>query len=271
MPTSTLVIRTPLIAAAFVLALLGSLAQADPVYYIGIDPGFGPWGSNPSSANSDNAQNQFLAAACLNGAPIRTIDFEDQPLFAFSTLTPAPGVRITSVDNPAGVENGTRTVNNYPLPSHFTLGYNTTPGGSKFLQVTDAGQGTPPPAFVFDFDRPITAFGAMFTGLGTYPIPNVSQVFLDFNDGVARSVELVGSLDGGLEFLGFTTSTPISRVTIRTTAPGEVFGFDDVRYQFVNPTPEPASVLMVGLGLAGLVAYRLHQRSRGQSRSREVV
>ncbi|MFO0961149.1 MAG: PEP-CTERM sorting domain-containing protein [Isosphaeraceae bacterium] len=232
--------RIPL--AAMVSCLILALpAAADPILYSGSDPGVGPGGARP---NSNAAAANFGAAAALLG-PVNLINCESLPLGTFTNLVAAPGVTITSQNNAAGVVTGDDVI----------LGYNTTAGGSRFLQDSATGD---PSGFNFTFATPIQAWGAYFTGVGT----SSGTVTIRFNDGTARSYTVAGSTSGGVQFWGFTDAgrsiSSVSALLVGGT--GDVWGLDDIRFVAV---PEPASVLMAGMGLA-CVGWIARRRSPGQ-------
>lgn len=65
-----------------------------------------------------------------------------------------------------------------------------------------------------------------------------------------------------LKFLGFTSNTPITGLTIVATIPNASPNLDIVLDNFLvsSPVPEPGTTAFVGLGLLGLVAARFFRR-----------
>jgi len=112
------------------------------------------------------------------------------------------------------------------------LGYNTTSGGSKFVEFTPPfAQGTS--SVTFTFDKSISAWGAWFTGVGTVPDTAVSVAF---TDGTAQSYSPLGSSSGGVSFFGFTDpGKSIASVTVQEVLTGlarDIFGIDDVQFVY---------------------------------------
>jgi hypothetical protein len=154
----------------------------------------------------------------------------------------------------AGTNQAIRNTSN--SPSIPTLdGYNTTPGGSYFVEM-QAG------TLTFTFASPIEAFGAYFSGVQYF----FAGESIQFSDGTSQTITIPevgtsGSI-GALDFVGFTDiGKSITRITIdagTSSDPGaDYIGVDDVQFLTVptaNATPEPASV---GLTVSGSVALAL--------------
>lgn len=213
--------------------------------YVGKDPGAGIGNPIP---NSQAAASQFDAAAAFLGA-LNIINYENLLTGPFTSEFVAPGVLVELINNtdPAGIaENGWFAGF---MPN--LLGYNTTPGGTKFLgqvPVTNSGTTT----VRFSFTTPIQAFGTYITGLEQLNSP----LHIQFDDGSAQNIDLVGNPngEGGAIFFGFTDATrPIAQVSlVLTNVTGDVrdiFGIDDTRY--VN-IPEPGTMVLLLFGAAAI-------------------
>ena len=169
-------------------------------------------------------------------------------------MTVAPGVTMTLQNTapsilpsfPFGISNNS--------PNAVLDGYNTTPGGTQFLEfVPQLGASTA--TLTFQFAQPISSFGANLTGVGTAP----GDLHLLFNDGTAHDISITGSPLGGIQFLGFIDpGASISTITFQMNnvplTSRDVFGVDDVRYVAV---PEPSALILLGVGSVWLFARRL--------------
>jgi hypothetical protein len=241
---------------AVVLVSVALLSNADTVTtFVGMDDNV-VFGSPLPGSNAANAS--FGAAAAPLGTP-GLITFESAPLGEFTTLGLGSGVTLTLLNASQTGADGGGIINDTVNPG---LGFNTTPGGAKFVRFTsqgiNVGQTTTATA-TFSFLSPIDAFGAYLTGLGG----GGDTVTLRFNDGVARSYQVPDqvSMSGESAFFGFTdpgvhiSSVAIQDVFANSTRDGLHYyiGIDDVRFSSV---PEPHAVALLLFSLVVGVSIR---------------
>jgi hypothetical protein len=152
-----------------------------------------------------------------------------------------------------------------------------TPVGSNITDVSFIVPGSAPTnVFGTGIPATVSAFGAVFTNVNL--ADNTGLEFFDSNNDLLRSFTVPqGTGPASLSFLGAiaTAGEQISRVQITTgtTALGpndnptegvNVVVMDDFIYAEPQAVPEPGSLMLLGLGLAGMAGlYRLHTRRAG--------
>lgn len=228
---------TLLYAVAFVMGLAGN-ASAIPVTFFGEDLGGG-------RTNADLAHDNFMS----NLTGVGTEDFES---FTFGTHAP-----LTLDFGSAGT--ATLTGSGYIRTSPSAGRWATSGTHYWSAQTGD---------FVISFSDPISAFGFYGTDIGDFggslqiTYANGTTHTLD----VGNTVGSHGSTNGSVLYFGFYEDDPnmaFTSVAFINNSNVDIFGFDDMTigtYQQItpnNPVPEPATILMMGVGLLGIVGYSL--------------
>lgn len=133
--------------------------------------------------------------------------------------------------------NGTTTIQDslvFPLLS---------PPNGAFVNINLGGQQN------ILFSTAVNRFGLDLDGSG-------GQIFIMDVFGAGGFIEQVTSSTNAT-FLGVQTLEDIVRVEVRSSTNGANFFFDDVRFEAVTTSiPEPGTLLLLGLGLAGLGVTR---------------
>jgi hypothetical protein len=244
------------VACTACIAIGAGVSPTNAATFSGKDAGVNGSGARP---NSDTAASQFDAAAGALGT-INLINFESlSPLAYLPTILPR--VTILGGNNSFISDDAYTDISSAPV-----VGFNTTSGGSKFLQTWNFDTVT------FKFVNPIQAFGAYITGLGT----RSGDVMLQFNDGSNQSYNLSNILrngsPGGASFFGFTeagksiSSVTFAEMTGNRDDGADLYGIDDVRFvSSSQPIPTPA--LLPGLMGVGLGVWR---KRKGESAKQEA-
>lgn len=237
--------------AASVLATLASApASAVPTIYFGEN--LAPGGT--VSGDPVTARTSFESA--LTG--IGNENFEGfsagtPPLDAFGRIT-NPSFGITFPGNPAGI---TATIGDTDSNSgiYTALNGRFATSGTQFYEVS----GT----FDIVFSNPVSAFGFYGTDISDFD----GQVPIVLTKSGGGTVELMiantpNSNNGSLIFWGFidTTDTYVGLTIGNTGAGTDFFAFDDMTIgnprRIIIEAPEPGTLAVFGLGLAGLVFLR---------------
>jgi hypothetical protein len=252
-------IQSKLAAPVFIIAASLVPASAGIVTFSGEDIVATTTSAHPNSAAAAASLDAAVAGLGIGSL----VTFEDALLGSFSNLTIAPGVTLSGTD----INGNNQTIRNTSnSPGFPTLdGYNTTAGGSNFVEV-QAG------TLTFTFSSGVEAFGAYFSGVQDF-YPNES---ITFSDGTSELIGIpevgtTGSV-GALDFVGFTDAgESITSITINAGNAGtgaDFIGVDDVRFltvPTVTGTPEPGSIGLVVSGLVALGFVVLRRRRTAQA------
>ncbi|MCA0449305.1 MAG: PEP-CTERM sorting domain-containing protein [Proteobacteria bacterium] len=223
-------------------------AQAAPVVFSGIDANGNANVALASTPNADAARNALFA----NLAGVGTETFETRS--GSSPLAINFGAAGTAtINGPGSVASVTPGTTNgfgrYSVPSATS---------SRFWEA-DAGTG----GITVTFSAPVAAFGFYGIDIGDFS----GTVVLRLTDtGGATSLLNVpaaasGRADGSVLYFGFyDTAVQYTSIAFLTTGgSGDVFAFDNFSIgsiEQVVPVPEPMSLALFGLGLAGLGVIR---------------
>lgn len=221
-----------------------------------------------SIPNSSGAASSFMSK--LSGVGTETFEGIDPALPMPSPLTlsfpggPAMTAELIGSGAVQEVPKGsTDGAGRYSIPSATSTRYYEAAAGT-------AGN------FEILFGQAISAFGFYGIDIGDFG----GQVAMDFYNGsnlvssqtLVTSMNPSGLTDGSVLYFGIiaaNSSEDFTRIVFRTTpGTGDVFAFDDFtignRAQINDtpptPTPIPGTLLLAGLGLAGLGAMRRRAR-----------
>ena len=201
-------------------------------------------GMDPGATSADPRPNSNAAAALFDSSNNESIiTFEGLPLGSFTNLVVAPGVTINGTDTTANPQ----TIRNSAFGTPDSLfGYNTTSGGTQWVSLFGGN-------ITFTFATPIEDFGFYYSGV------QLDGETITFNDGAPQSIAIPNPNGSGIVFIGFTDfGNPITSITINGL--NDIVGIDDVRYSVAQAAvPEPATLALAGLALAGLGFSRRKQ------------
>ena len=193
-----------------------------------------------------------IGAMLATAAPAGATSFNDLASFQAATTS------LTLIDfntDPAGDP----TVDNVEIGNTYASVGAVFSAGNIF-ESAFIGPASPPMGWLSNSGAPASVFEVGFTipGITAVGVVNVlvaSQATLTAFDAANNPLELVLSDNDGfsLDFFGVTTASDIARVTIVFDGRSG-WGLDDLYFGAVgsHSVPEPGSLALLGLGLAGL-------------------
>jgi len=147
-------------------------------------------------------------------------------------------------------------------PSREDQGYG--PFYSGFF-ITDTfgpnGWSDPGGPIVIDFHRPLTELSFYAGDIDDTPPSIMTARIFDSGLHLLDTFQIIGGADGGAILVEFS-KMGIRRLTLEVAKEGGAgigWGIDNISY---NPVPEPATMLLLGSGLAGLAGLRRKLRKR---------
>jgi hypothetical protein len=165
----------------------------------------------------------------------------------------APGAAVTSLDpGPFTVSSASQSVR---VRNASTNGMVATDGSQYINWLASPSTGT----LVFVFDAPATVFGVTLTDLWDSGGDTRLDLTTNGGDSFAPALQASAPLASGVvRFLGFTTDTPFTTLTLTTRATVlDNAGVDEVYFNVVPiPLPAAAPLLLLGLSVLGLATRR---------------
>ncbi|MBI9092919.1 MAG: PEP-CTERM sorting domain-containing protein [Desulfobacterium sp.] len=228
---------------ATVLLIIGSVgnANATAITFLGEDLYGG-------RVNADAANASFMSV--LTG--VGTEDFES---FAYRSTAP--------IDLDFGV-SGTATLSgNGRIKNGDSAGRWAT-SGSKYWETNQN--------FNITFTEAVSAFGFYGTDIGDFG----GEVILTYTNGSTTTLGIgntTGARDGSVLYFGFyedDQDMAFDFISFSNTNGSDWFGFDDMtigtftQIAQISQTPEPATILLMGIGLLGVASYsrkRINKKS----------
>lgn len=258
-----------------VLLVLLVASQSTPAaiqIFFGRDDGVGAGGPRP---NAEAAHQAFLAAIGGSASSSAVITFEGLNAGAVIPTDPPLDLGLG-----VGLRSNGACCAAIGATDSTVDGYNTTAGGSRFLQLTPPTIDQHDIDMVLSFAFPINSLGFFVTG-SQLPGP-------DGCPSSCGSLEVLGGTNleqrpgendarGGVVFFGFIDRGARYReITLREHGPfafeqdpgvfsgsPDNLGIDDIT---IARVPVPSTLVLLGAGFVGLVAMRRRQSPRGNLR-----
>lgn len=186
------------------------------------------WAHASSAATITVYSNNLAGWTAAAGSPVTLEDFSDGTLVSGLTITFGSS-----------------------LPGSIS--------GGEYHDRADDAQAT---MAQLNFGPAVTAFGADWDLAGPGGQGTSIELFVTFEDSTTQvvSTEISSTFSG--QFFGIVSDMPILSIRFdegSTSGTYETFDMDNARFVF---TPEPSSLVLLGLGSVGLVSWR--RRSRRQ-------
>jgi hypothetical protein len=198
----------------------------------------------PGLAQAANAtfsnESSFVAAAGAVG--IESFESTAARLRGTAPLA-TPLFTLTGGTTPIGVQSGL----NNPEDAFGAVATD----GLRFVSVYLPNQ--PQGTLVFDLAAPSTVFGFNITDVGeTAGAISLRTDTGAFVGGVNLTTFPPTFANGNVQFYGLTQNIAFSRVFLTVTGVDDAYGLDKIYVSTVTAVPEPATVLLMALGLAAL-------------------